>query len=286
MSIASPPFVDDLAEEIFYPASDGEPMAETPVHVLAIMLLFQALEDFLAPYLDIYLAANMFWYWKKGDNKAKRAPDVMAIKGVGRRERRSFFSWKENGAVPNTIFEIVSEKTWRENLFENRPLYQRLGVREYILFDPESAYIQPGLQGFGLNDQGLYIPLKLDPNDCLHCEELGLRLKHEGRFLRLIDAKTGVPVLSRDERADAEALKAKVAQAQAEAAQAQVEAAQAHAEAAQAQAEAAQAQAEDAQRKVESERTRAEAEKARADALQLELERLRAQFEVKGRPAT
>ena len=113
MSISSPPVVDELTEEIFYPASDGEPMAETPVHILAIMLLFQALEDFLAPRLDIYLTANSFWYWQKGDNEAKRAPDVMAIKGVGRRERRSFFSWEENGAVPCTIFEIVSAKTWR-----------------------------------------------------------------------------------------------------------------------------------------------------------------------------
>ena len=76
---------------------------------------------------------------------------------------------------------------------EKRPLYQKLGVREYFLFDPESAYLQPSLQGFRLNAQGLYVPLKLDERKCLHCEELGLLLKHEERFLRLIDVKTGVP---------------------------------------------------------------------------------------------
>jgi hypothetical protein len=58
MSIATPPMVPPDQEEIEYPASDGEPMAETGLHVQAILLLFQALEDALAA--TDFIAADMF----------------------------------------------------------------------------------------------------------------------------------------------------------------------------------------------------------------------------------
>ena len=122
--------------EVFYPSSDGEPMAETPIHIRALILLLQAMEDFLGARTDIYIAADMFWYWVEDNPQASRAPDLMVIKGVGRAERRSFFSWREHGAVPCLIVEITSEKTWREDLNEKRQLYAQLGVAEYYVFDP------------------------------------------------------------------------------------------------------------------------------------------------------
>jgi Uma2 family endonuclease len=188
------------AQEIFYPSSDGEPMAETPIHIRALILLFQAMEDFLAALTDIYIGANMFWYWEEGDPQVRRAPDLMVIKGVGRTERRSFFSWKENGAVPCLIVEVASEKTWREDLYEKRRLYAQLGVREYFLFDPEAVYLRPALQGFRHDEHGAYIMLAPDSEDRLKSEELGLYLRAEGDMLRLIDAATGQPVLTRTER--------------------------------------------------------------------------------------
>ena len=83
------------ALDVVYPSSDGAPVAETPLHVRAIMLLFQALEDSLPARKDIYVAADMFWYWQEGHPEARRAPDIMVIKGVGRAERRSF-DWHRN----------------------------------------------------------------------------------------------------------------------------------------------------------------------------------------------
>jgi len=190
---------DEADDELLYPAEDGEPMAETQIHIRAIILLFQALEDYLAKRLDIYIAADMFWYWEKGNVGARRAPDVMVIKGVGRRVRRSFLSWKENGAVPCVIFEMASQGTWRENLKEKRRLYEKLGVKEYFVFDPEAKYLRPPLQGFRRNRNGLFVPLDLDANKQLHCQELGINLRPEGEFLRVLDAKTGKRVLWRTE---------------------------------------------------------------------------------------
>jgi Uma2 family endonuclease len=124
----------------------------------------------------------------------------MVVKGVDKRERRSFFSWQENNAVPCVIFEMASQSTWREDLYEKRRVYGQLGVREYFLFDPEAQYLRPALQGFRLNGQGLYVPLEPDAEDRLTSEELRLHLRAEGAKLRLIDAATGQPVLTKDER--------------------------------------------------------------------------------------
>src|SRR5689334_23739229 len=35
------------------------------------------------------------------------------------------------------VFEVASEKTWESDLYDKRDVYQRVGVSEYFLFDPE-----------------------------------------------------------------------------------------------------------------------------------------------------
>jgi Uma2 family endonuclease len=160
------------------------------------------MEDFLVNRLDIFVAADIFWYWEEGNPQARRAPDLLVVKGVGRTSRRSFFSWQEHGAVPCLIVEISSEHTWREDLFDKRHLYARLGVQEYFLFDPEALYLRPALQGFHRNPHGVYVPVEPDREDRLKSEELGLYLRGEGAMLRLIDAATDQPVLTKDERID------------------------------------------------------------------------------------
>ena len=174
---------------------------ETGIHVQAIMLLFQGLVDVL-PETD-FIAADMFWYWEEGQPKSCVAPDVMVVKGVGRSYRRSFFTWREGGAVPCVVFEMASENTWREDLGKKRRLYERLGVREYIMFDPEGEYLRPRLMGFRLVE-GHYELIEPDADDRLRSEELGLGMKAEGLMLRLFDGTTGDPVPTRQERVEQE----------------------------------------------------------------------------------
>src|SRR6516225_4308614 len=107
MSILVPSTAAAGQDKVEYPASDGQPMAETGIHVRAIMLLFQGLEDAL-PATD-FIAADMFWYWEEGHPESRVAPDLMVAKGVGRQHRRSFFTWREGGAIPCIIFEMASE---------------------------------------------------------------------------------------------------------------------------------------------------------------------------------
>jgi len=199
MSLVAARPVVEPHDGIHYPSSDGEPMAETPIHIRALLLLLQAMEDTLGNLTDVFIAANIFWYWEEGNPKARRAPDLMVVKGAGTKPRRSFFSWLEGGRVPNVIFEIAAEGTWREDLFEKRKLYARLGVNEYYLFDPEALYLRPQLQGFRRNEHGIFEALELDAADQLKSEELGLYLRAEGSMLRLVHL-SGEPVLTKDER--------------------------------------------------------------------------------------
>ena len=205
MSIATPSTAPPGREEIEYPSSDGEPMAETGLHVQAILLLFQALLD-SQPVTD-FVAADMYWFWEEDHPESRVAPDVMVVKGGGRSHRRSFFTWREGGAVPCVVFEMASENTWREDLGKKRRLYERLGVREYFLFDPEGEYLRPRMIGFRLIE-GRYELIEPDQDDRLRSEELGVMLTAEGLMLRLSDGTTGAPVPTSEERVEQERLHA------------------------------------------------------------------------------
>jgi Uma2 family endonuclease len=192
--------VQETDEDLLYPSSDGEPMAETTIHVQAIIWLFEALQDVFRNVADVFVAADLMWYWEEGNPGACKAPDVMVVKGVEKRERRSWLGWREANPIPNAIFEIGSKGTWRENLYEKRRVYAQLHVPEYFLFDPEALYLRPALQGFRCNENGIYVPIDPDAQDRLKSEQLGLYLRAEGAMLRLIDAATNEAVLTKDER--------------------------------------------------------------------------------------
>jgi Uma2 family endonuclease len=244
MSVATPSIVSPGEDEVEYPASDGQPMAETGIHVEAILQLFALFQDHL-PATD-FIAADMFWYWEQGHPESRVAPDLMVVKGVSRAHRRSFFTWREGGTVPCIVFEMASEHTWREDLWEKRPRYERLGVREYVLFDPEGEYLRPRLQGFRLVE-GRYEPIEPDRDGRLRSEELGVFLRPEGLVLRLFDATTGAPVPTRQEQIEQE-----------------------------------RRNAEQERRNAEQERYNAEQERRRADFLAAEVERLKALLERGG----
>jgi Uma2 family endonuclease len=186
--------------QVYYPDSEEDPMGETDFHAFAMIMLREGLEDFFAPRRRVYVAANLFLYYVEGSPSHNKSPDAMVVKGVEKHFRRVFKTWEE-GAVPCTAFEITSERTWQEDVGPKFQVYQRIGIKEYILFDPEGESLNPRLQGFRLR-RGEYQPLPSAADGSLGSKELGLRLVPEGLMLRLIDLKTGKPVLTRAEQAE------------------------------------------------------------------------------------
>jgi Uma2 family endonuclease len=247
-----------------YPDSDGQPMGETGLHVLAIFHLFEALWHFFRNRADIHVAADMFLYYEQGNPAACKAPDVMVAKGVaGNHLRRSFRTWEE-GVAPTVIFEVTSKKTRHEDDVVKPRVYAALGVAEYFVFDPEEDENATSLWGFRLRD-GAYEQMPRDADGRLISHELGLALEPEFPLLRLVDLRTGRRLLTYNEQAD------QVEDVQREAREARREA-----DDMQREADGAKREAEVAQRKVKEAQREAEVERARAAELERELARLRA----------
>ena len=194
-----------LEKEIFYPESDGEPMAETEFHLEELVYVWQALKDRYEAEPDVFVGANLFLYYRKGDPAAVVAPDGFVVKGVPKllsenRRRRKYLLWEE-GQAPSFVLETTSESTRRQDE-KKKETYAKLGVAEYFRFDPLGEYLRPPLEGFRL-EGGRYRPIQPTPDGSLLSQSTGVLFRAEGSQLRLTDAATGAPLLRKEEEAKA-----------------------------------------------------------------------------------
>jgi len=186
---------------VFYPESDGTPLAETDLHRKLMMKIIFALDNFFRNAPNVYVSGNLFIYYVKGSPKKNIAPDVFLVRGVPKGNRRVYFLWEE-GVAPQVVIELSSEHTWKEDVFKKFHVYEKLGVHEYFIFDPTSDYIKGSpLIGFRLED-GEYVEMELK-DDRLHSDELGFDLVIDGSALRLFNPLTGKFLLTPDEEAEA-----------------------------------------------------------------------------------
>ena len=68
-----------LRQEIYYPESDGQPMAESDLHRKEMIYLLDALEVHFRAVPDIYIAGNLLLYYAEGFPKKCVAPDVFVV---------------------------------------------------------------------------------------------------------------------------------------------------------------------------------------------------------------
>ena len=192
-----------------YPCSDGQPMAETPVHRRCMTYLIDALERHLRTGVrcPAYVSGNMFLYYEEGNPRAVVAPDVFVALGVPDRDRDTYLLWEESKG-PDFVVEVTSRSTRREDQGRKREVYARLGVSEYFLYDPRAEYLNPPLRGFRLRG-GVYHPVlaRRSPEGplALLSEVLGLELRdsREEQLLRLHDPETGHVFLTHHESDEA-----------------------------------------------------------------------------------
>ena len=135
------------ATEPFYPSSDGEPLAETSVHVDAIINAVVALRLYLGD--SAIVLADQFLYYAKGFPKLRIAPDIMVVLGAEPGPRDNYKTWEE-GRGPSVIFEITSPSTEARDKTTKKDLYEHLDVSEYWLFDPKGEWISEKLRGYRL----------------------------------------------------------------------------------------------------------------------------------------
>jgi Uma2 family endonuclease len=218
---------ETVRPRVHYPESDGKPMGETDLHMLLIIYLRTALDNFFSNQPDVLIGSNLLFYYEEGNPKKVVVPDVFMVRGVSKGSRRIYKLWEEK-LPPTVVFEIMSRSTWGDDLQRKWKLYERLGVQEYYLFDPERD-VQAQLSAFRLAEDG-FRAVKLN-NGSVYSESLGLELLDDGTALRLRDPKTGEFLLSPHEEFIARQREAEARQREAEARQqAEVEIAQLKAE--------------------------------------------------------
>jgi hypothetical protein len=232
--------------DIFYPSSDGEPVAETYDHLYAILTTLEVLKQHLQGQQATVLA-NQFLYYAQGFPKLRVAPDVMVIFDVEPGGRDNYKIWEE-GQVPKVIFEMTSPGTRQEDIVVKKDLYESVEVQEYWLFDPRGEWIEEQLRGYQLYEDR-YIPI-FDG----HSKVLNLRLQAEDKLIGFYQIATGEKLLIPDELAAA--LKAET--------QARLKAEQ--------QADQERQRAELERERADQERQRADQERQRADQLQQQAE--------------
>jgi Uma2 family endonuclease len=179
-------------DDVFYPESDGQPMAESDLHREEMLDLIAGLQRRYRDSHDVYVTGNLFLYYRQGDPRAVVAPDVFLVRGVPKGRRRIYKLWEE-GRAPSLVIEVTSDTTRGEDLSKKKRIYEQLGVEEYFLHDPEGDYLRPRLQGHRLVG-GRYEPLEPEPNGSLQSRATGLTLQVEGLKLRLVDTASGQPL--------------------------------------------------------------------------------------------
>ncbi len=246
-----------LRDEIEYPESDGQPMAETDLHRDDMFYLVEALDDHFRDRPDVYVSGNLFLYYEQGNPHANVAPDLFVVEGVAKHKRETYRLWEE-GVAPSLVVEVTSKTTRKRDEEFKKPLYARLGVREYFLFDPKGEYLTPPLQGFRLRGAG-YRPLRPAADGSLKSYNLGISLRVDDGRLRMIHTASGELLLRGEEarqkaREEAAARQAAENEAVVQAARAAQRAAQAAQEEAARQAADERAAQEQAARRAAEER--------------------------------
>ncbi len=127
--------------EIIYPDSDGQPMADNTIQFRWLTVIQYNLAWLFADRPDVFVAGDLLWYPVEGNNKLRQAPDVMIVFGVEKKDRGSYQQWKDNNISPQVVFEILSPGNTAKEMNRKLFFYNRYGVEEYYLYDPDSNHL-------------------------------------------------------------------------------------------------------------------------------------------------
>lgn len=136
-SFRQPAASPTLTPEVFYPESDGEPMADNTEQFDWTVLIKEGLEWLYIECVDIFVAGNLLWYPVEGNNKIRIAPDVLVAIGRPKGPRGSYLQWLEENLPPQVVFEVLSPGNTPAEMQRKFGFYQRYGVEEYYAYDPQ-----------------------------------------------------------------------------------------------------------------------------------------------------
>jgi len=129
-------------EEIIYPCSDGQPMADSTIQYKLIVRIKEGCESLFEDDPNVFIAADLLWYPVEGRPDISQAPDTMVIFGRPKGDRSSYIQSREDNIAPQVVFEIRSHNDSNTKMNKKLSFYYRYGVEEYYLYDPEKNELE------------------------------------------------------------------------------------------------------------------------------------------------
>ena len=132
---------------INYPESDGKAMADNTKKFHWITVIKQNLDWLFAQDPQVFIAGDLFWYPVEGRPNIVTAPDVLVVFGRLKGDRGSYKQWEENNIAPQVVFEILSPSNSKTEMEKKLIFYDRYGVEEYYIYDPDYQQLEGWLRG-------------------------------------------------------------------------------------------------------------------------------------------
>jgi len=226
--------------DLLYPESDGKPVADNTLQLSLMIKIQGGLDNLFINDPNVFVAGDLLWYPVQG-SLIRQAPDIMVAFGRPKNHRRSYKQWEENNIAPQVVFEILSKSNTRQEMEDKLTFYDRYGVLEYYLYDPQKNRLKGWVR---VNDRLASI---VQTNGWLS-PQLGVRLETSSGDLELYrpDGKRFESFVEIAQRAEQEAQRAEqeAQRAEQEAQRAEQEAQRAEQEAQRAEQEAQRAEQE------------------------------------------
>ncbi len=186
-----PPIPPPPAEEVHYPDSDGSFLLQNFIHSEQLIYASEALRrHFRNSRAAVVVDAPL--YWEQGNNRAVLAPDLMVTLDHELQGERTFQSWIE-GRLPDFVLEVISPSNTENDKKLKKDAYERLGIPEYFLYDPDANQPAKRLLGYRLDQRsGTYgAPLQPGSDGALETPALGVSLRAESSRLIIRNTATG-----------------------------------------------------------------------------------------------
>ncbi|MGF1538417.1 MAG: Uma2 family endonuclease [Elainellaceae cyanobacterium] len=149
MTSTAPQTTASQSGDVIYPDSDGQPMADNTKQFRWIVTLKENLELLFADDPQVFVAGDLLWYPVEGNNKIRQAPDALVAFGRPKGDRGSYRQWQEGGITPQVVFEILSPGDRLAEMIRKFKFYERYGVEEYYVYDPDAVVLTGWLRGEG-----------------------------------------------------------------------------------------------------------------------------------------
>ena len=135
-------------EDVEYPESDGEPMADNTKQLRWIVVLYSNLAALFHLDANVFVGGNQFWFPVQGQPGVRMAPDVYVVFGRPKGDRPSYKQWEEGNVPMTVVFEVLSPGNQPSEMIDKHAFYEEYGVEEYYIGDPDNnrlhIYVRQG----------------------------------------------------------------------------------------------------------------------------------------------